>query len=256
MPKKYFLLIILFFIIYPLFSQGELAEDSDIFYKDEYSYGFRLNTNGWGLDFRRGYFVSPAKKNLWEFGFNNIKHSKEYKMSNPYSYTMKRYVYGKLNSCFDLRFGFGRQKRLFRKVDDQSVEIRLIYFIGPSLGILKPIYYEIYDTIGTYHEKYTPAHQPGLIAGRSSFFRGVSETKINPGIYFKFGISFEHGKYEEQLRAIEIGFETSAYLQKMEIMAEVPNSQFFFTLFLSYRIGKIFHGKHHSTLNKKTNEEF
>ena len=253
MPKKIILLIIFFLITYSIYSQGELTEESEIFYKDERSTGLQLNTNGWGLNFRRGYYVAPAKKNLWEVGFNKIRHPKEYKISNPYSYTMKRYVYGKLNTCYDIKFGFGRQRNLFHKSGKESVEIRLIYFIGPTLGILKPIYYEIYDTV-PYHEKYKPAHQPGLILGRSSFVRGLSEIKINPGIYFKFGISFEHGKYEEQLRAIEIGFETSAYLQKMKIMAVVPNSQFFFTLFLTYRIGKVFHGGHHTKRNKKNKE--
>ena len=251
---SFLVFILILFSSLLLYSQGEIPIDDEIFYKDERSLGLKINTNGWGLNYRRGYFVNPSNKNLWEIDFNIIKHQKEYKISNPYSFTTKRFVYGKMNSCLDFRFGFGRQKRLYRKVDKGSVEIRLISFIGPTLGFLKPVYYEICDTFQCQKpksEKFKPSHQPALINGRSSFFKGISETKINPGIYFKLGISFEHGKYEEQLRALEIGFTTYVYLREMEIMAEIPNSQLFFTLFFSYRIGKVFHGGHHSKRNKK-----
>ncbi len=241
---------IIFFSASIVFSQGELAEKDEIFFKNEASMGFRLNTNGWSINYRRGTFVNPKNKNLWELEYNTIKHAKETKQ---FFYSLetstKRYVYGKKNYCFDLRSGVGRQKTLYKKADKNSVEIRLITFTGGSLALLKPIYYVVNDNGTVRIERFEGSHQQGTIENREPFIRGITETTINPGLYFKVGISFEYSKYEKQLSALEIGINSYAYLKKMDIMAEVPNHRLFVTLFLNYRMGNVFHGGHHKSRN-------
>lgn len=247
--RQKILTILIIFGSFFAFSQGELPEKEEIFYKDERSFAVKINSNGWGMNFRNGKFVNPKNKNLWEIDFNTLRHIKEVKMFTISS--SKRYVYGKTNYCFDFRYGLGRQRRLYKKHDKGSVEIRMVYFLGGALGFMKPIYYEIDDNGTVVTEQFQPNHQHGTILDRKSFSWGLFETKINPGMYFKIGISFEHSKYETQLSAIELGINTYAYLNKMELMAEIPNNRFFATLYLNYRFGAVFHGGHHKKLNKK-----
>ncbi len=248
MKKILITFTLLFFGITVAFSQGELPEKSEIYYKDEKSYGVRLNTNGWSFNYRQGTFVNLKQKRLREFEFNTLRHIKETKRFPGESF--RRYVYGKTNYCFDIRAGIGRQRRMYRKNDKGSVEIRLITFFGPSLGFLIPIYYEVYENNTTITEKYQPNHQPGTIFDRMPLYYGILETKLNPGLYYKLGISFEHGKYEKQLNAVEVGFTAFAYLRKMEIMAETNNNRFFVSFFINYRIGRVFHGGHHKSRNE------
>ncbi len=249
MKKSILSILIIIFSISIVFSQGELADKDKIFFRNEASVGLRLNTNGWSVNYRRGKFVNPKNKNLWEIEFNTIKHIKETKQF-IYSEATKRYVYGKKNYCFDLRGGIGKQKTLYKKADKNSVEIRLITFTGASLAFLKPIYYLVDDNGVRRTEKFEASHQHGTILDRKPFTRGIAETTINPGLYFKIGISFEHSKYEKQLSALEIGINSYAYLKKLDIMAETPNHRFFVALFINYRIGNVFHGGHHKSRNE------
>ncbi|MBN2890438.1 MAG: hypothetical protein JXL97_01095 [Bacteroidales bacterium] len=211
---------------------------------DEYSFGAKVSTNGWGMDFRRGYSVNLKRKKLYEIGFNTIKHPKEYKFASYY-YLTKSFVYGKLNSCMDLKVGYGQQIVLFDKKEVGTVEIRLITFAGLDLAFLKPIYYEIIiNSLGdTEMQKYTPAHQPGLIERQAPFSKGLDELTLDPGLYFKLGTSFEHSKNVKSIRSFELGVEATLFLKRLEIMAELNNPRLVVSLFVSYRLGSIIQKK-------------
>ncbi len=60
-----------------------------------------------------------------------------------------------------------------------------------------------------------------------------------PGAYLKAGINFEFSQSETLIHALEAGVMIQAYLNSLEIMAVDDNQQFYFTLFVSYRFGKI-----------------
>jgi len=245
-------------IILNVYSQGEISDDEKLAYRNEKSIGVALNTNGYGFDFRKGTYINIHKTRIFYYNFNIIKHEKEYKQTNVYPSSTNNFVYGKLNSCADLRFGYGIQKQIFQKSDEGSVEVRIYGYAGPAIGFLKPIYYDIkVDDTTKITEKYLPSHQPGLIIGKAPFSKGLSEIKINPGAFINIGIGFEHGKNEYLLNSLDLGISASVYLFEMEIMASdpntnyYPNSHFIFSLFVCYRIGKFSLGKHLS----KTNEE-
>lgn len=251
---KYRVLTTLFFtlsLVTNIYSQGEISTDENLVFREEKSYGISVNTNGWSFDYRTGKFINARKTKILLYSLNTVKHQQEIKQTN-YNYTSNRYVYGKLNSCFDFRFGYGFQNQVFRKEDVGSVEIRVFGTVGPILAFMKPIYYEISDSTDRI-EKFLPSHQPATIMGRASFFKGISEIKANPGVFFNFGIGFEHGKKSTQLRSIDVGFSAYLYLLEMEIMANNYNSHFFLTLYATYRIGKFSHGRHLSKLNEEEN---
>lgn len=249
--KKYLLLIsILLVITVKSFSQGEISEDEKIVFRDEKSVGISANTNGWSYDFKTGKYINIHKSHIFLYSLNTIRHPQEIKQTNYYFTTTNRYVYGKLNSCFDLRFGYGIQRQIFKKEDVGSVEIRIYGTAGPALGFLKPIYYNISDSTDRI-EKYLPSHQQATIVGRASFFKGLSEIKPNFGAYINIGVGFEHGRKTSQLRSIDAGISAYAYFKEMEILANENNTRFFINLYITYRIGKFYYGRHLSKLNEE-----
>lgn len=250
--KKYFISAFLIFFVIQVFSQGDISDYETIAYRNEKSAGVSLNTNGWGFDYRYGTYIKAKNTRIFYFNFNVIKDEKEVKQSNLYFTASNKYVYGKLNNCFDLRFGYGFQNQIFTKKDEGSIEIRISAVAGPALAFLKPIYYKInsFDT-AIIVEKFKSSHQPGLILGKDTFVKGLSETKINPGAFINFSVGFEHGRKSTQLRSLEVGATVAVYLQKMEILENSQSSHFSFSLYATYRIGKFYHGKHLSSLNEE-----
>lgn len=214
-----------------------------IFYRNEKTIALNLLSNGWGLGYRYGNRINYFEKKIYEIDFSIIHHAKEIKSSSSFL-TSSSFVFGKENSVFDLRLGLGKQKEIFGKGNKGSVAVKYFYSLGPAVAILKPIYYEIYslnDTMYTIkEEKFNPdIHTSGDIKGKASFFTGFNEIKFIPGAYLKAGFNFEFSQSETRIHALEAGIIIQAYLKDLEIMAVDDNQQLFFTLFVSYRFGKI-----------------
>jgi len=241
------LLLLLFFslFVFSAFPQ-ELSNDlPKIFFRNEKTIALNLNSNGYGLGYRYGSRINAFEKHIYEIDFSVIKHPKETKSSNASFLSSESFVFGKLNSVFDLRIGYGKQNEIFVKRDLKSVAVRYFYSIGPSIAIRKPIYYEILYPIndsafGIRDEKFNPAiHTAADINGKASFFKGFNEITIVPGLFVKGGLNFEFSQKENIVHALEAGIILQGYLKDLEIMAVDDNQQFYFTLFITYRIGKV-----------------
>lgn len=247
--KRFIIILFLSYCAIGYSQIDDLSRQKDIFYQDEYSFGLFLKTNGWGLDYRRGFFVNLKQKNLLEINFNRIKHPKEYKQESYYKLFAK-YTYGKLNEVYDFNLGIGRQFTIIEKREQGTIELQIITMIGTQLAVLKPIYYEIIvgtsPTYETAYEKYRPAHQPGLVMGKAPFNLGLNEISINYGFYFKIGTSFEHSKTIKSLNSFEAGLKFDYFIKTLTIMGETTNYKFIPSLYISYRIGRII-----KTTNKK-----
>lgn len=251
---KKFLLIIIILSSIKIFSQNDsLSIQRNLLKQDEKSVSLKISNNGWGMDYRRAYIVNMHRKNLYEIQFNTIKHPKEEKTSS-YVYLFKSFVYGKKNDCFDFRFGLGKQVLLFDKKTPGTVAIRLFGFVGGDVAMLKPIYYVVqtglYDTSIV---KYNQGQQTQFILKKASFWTGINELKINPGIYMKLGTSFEYSKTTTFLNSLEFGIESYLFLKKLDIMAEINNPRFIVSLYVSYRLGVLIENKHKT---KETGFEF
>jgi len=244
--KKWILGIWLFHLIGGfLFAQGEIKSQARIFYRNEKSIGFSLNSNGMGISGRYAKRINARNKTLWEIDLANIKHPKEIKISNSY-YNNRSFVFGKENLFINLRGGWGKQHEMFRKVDRGGISIRRYFTVGPVIGFLKPIYYEVFKAggggVNDYYiteEKFSTSTHQGNIYGRASFFKGIDETSIMPGIYGRFGISFEYSKSDITIHAIETGVSLDLFPKEMVIMATEQNNFYFLTLFVAYRFGKV-----------------
>lgn len=240
-PKALLLLILAISISAPLFSQGELDDEKKIFFRNEKSWAFFIKNNGIGGNYRKGKRINAFKKHIWEVDLHYVKAAKEIKISNSAT-QLNQFVHGKSNFTLDIRGGVGLQKELFRKIDKNGVAVRYFYTVGPTVLLLKPIYYEVINTSTSDIE--IKVYDPGVSGnylGRASFFRGIDEIKIDPGIYLKAGLSFEYSKQDIKLKALEIGAMAGLYLTEYEIMYG-HKSRHLFSLFISFRWGKIIRG--------------
>lgn len=235
-------LLFTLFLISPFlksFSQGEIDEQKKIFFRNERTYAFNLNTNGTGIDYRFAKRINASRKFIYDGDLNGMKHPKEYKQYNPWSTSLTRFAYGKTNSVFNIRFGVGQEHEIYKKLDKNSVSIRLFYVLGATTALLKPIYYQILEGERIVDKKFDLSVPAIYIWGKSSYFMGAVETKIIPGGYFKTGLGFEFSQNDKKVSMIEAGISLELYPKAVEIMATETNKSFFPTLYISYRFGKV-----------------
>jgi hypothetical protein len=244
MKKLLIIAVIFCFGTLSMYAQGELNEQQKVFFRNERSFAILLNTDGFGLSYRGAKRIDYLNKRLLEVEAGILKNSKEYKMPNIYNQGGS-FIYGKLNSTFYLRGGIGFQHELYKKADLGGIAIRYFYSAGPVLGLYKPIYYKVLYQISSTlfdvrDEKFKVGiTQPQDIYSRASFFKGVNETKVMPGLFAKGGFNFEYSKEDKIIHAVEIGAQINAFPKIIPIMASPNNKSIFFSLFVSYRFGMI-----------------
>ncbi len=255
MLKKTFQKLSLSFLVFfaipaGVYSQGEIDNQPKVFFRNERSLAGSLVSNGWSVNYRFAKRINSFSSMIYDVDFANLRHPKEIQSQSPYRGGWGRtYVFGKLNEAFVLRGGVGFQKEVFSKLDQGGISIRYFASAGLSLGLLKPVYYikvlgydpKTYDIRVEERAPFDPDYMQSIydIYDKESFFVGMNEISINPGAFTRFGVCFEYGSEDRILNAIEGGLQVDAFLKKMPILAVENNRQLFFSLFASYRFGKV-----------------
>jgi len=244
--KKLIIYVMLLALTAPLlYGQGEIDDQAGMLFQDESSFGVFLNSNGFGVNYRYGFWRNARNQFILDGDLTYVKHPKEVKVQAPYSYNTRRYVFGKQNLFWEIKGLAGWQRELYRKHDRTGIAVRMFYSGGLSLGFLKPIYYQIY-TISPIGEaesyeylKFDPAIHQNLIGGRGPFFMGFDELGLVPGLTAKAGMSFEYSERNVVIHALEAGIGITAYPRKIPIMATEKNNFLFFNLSVGYRFGTV-----------------
>ena len=230
---------------FPLLGQGEIDDQTHVLFSDESTFGAFLYSNGFGMNYRYGFYRNARNQFILDADLTYVKHPKEVKTQVAYDYSTRRYVFGKENLFWELKGTAGWQKELYRKYDKNGISVRLYYGGGFALGFLKPIYYEVFtfSAIGeaTFREykKFDAAIHQTQIGGRGPFFMGFDELGVVPGLTAKAGLSFEYSQRDAVIHALEAGVSLTAYPKKIPIMATDLNKFLFFNLSVGYRFGKI-----------------
>lgn len=256
--KKYLFISLLTSTILS-FAQGEIKETEDIFYKNEKSLGIMINTNGGGINYRYGKRIDATQRSLYEVGFSFRTHPKETYIRNTNATNPTRFVYGKLNSFYNLKAGYGYQKEKYHKTDKGGISIKYYAFIGGILGILKPIYYKVHDYRTDKEEIQlfnTSIHNAGEIYGKADFAQGIEESIFLPGGYIKTGLSFDYSNNYKVLRAIEFGAMLNVFPKRIPIMALETNNQINLSLFISIRFGEIFDARKIKEKQERNKKQF
>ncbi len=241
------LLILLVLGLGTVRAQQTIYEETRVPYKREILGGVLIHGDGWGLQFYHAKYRTARDRRLLGIEIVSMKHPKEVKSFNPYYEDSRGYFYGKINSLMVVRPTYGRKWQITDKIRRSGVELNFIWSIGPSLGLLKPVYLQIgtpdripYENIIV--EKYDPArHDVQNIYGRATYFRGINEMKIYPGAFGRVALDFEYSGNVTGVKGIEVGATIDAYPRVLPIMAElegVENKQFFFEFYLALQFGK------------------
>jgi hypothetical protein len=61
---------------------------------------------------------------------------------------------------------------------------------------------------------------------------------IRPGGYAKFGLNFEYGPLDTEIRSLEVGVVTDVYITPVEIMATEKKQMVLLSLYLQFSMGK------------------
>ncbi len=232
--------------------QQTLYDETRILYKKEAYGGFTAHGDGWGVNFTMAHHRTARMRWTWGVELVGMKHPKEVKSFNPYYEDSRGYFFGKLNSLLLLRPTYGRKVQITDKLRKSGVEVNYVWGIGPSIGLLKPVYLQIgYDELGAMGnypfstitiERYDPyVHTVDAIFGRASWFKGVNEMGLAPGVFGRFGFNFEYAGPATGIKALEVGVSVDAFAQPVPIMAElegVENKQFFLEFYLQLLFGK------------------
>ena len=241
---------ILFNLLFFLSSYSQIPHEDKMMARitKEIWVGGTIHTSGFALDYGKSKFLTFKKKSLFTVSLITNKHDKEYKIFGSFDENAKKFVFGKVNSLFALRFGFGRRKVLYNKLRDNGLQISMNYTFGPSLGFVKPVFLEVfkYDVTGRISgvslERYNPeSHNLTNIYGRGPWSSGFGSSKLNPGLFFKLGLEFEYSYNREIMNSLEIGFSVDGFLNKVLLMAENEDHRFYPNLYLSCSFGNKFY---------------
>ena len=237
MKYKITILTTVLFLAYTsLFSQNLDYFDSE----KEAQWG--ISKNSWGGLIGGGVlkFSNKVSNSLYRtIGFElvNIKHPKENKYSSPLGYG-RTFIWGKKNYFFSFRAQYGREVILFSKKDQQGIRINAQLAAGPSIGILMPYYIKYSRNNRMEIENFNSATQTfNNVMGSASFFEGINELKIRPGLNLKAALNFEFGT-KKSSTAIEIGFLADAYPKKIVIMPTADNYSVYPTAFITLLYGR------------------
>lgn len=236
-------------------AQGNITpnEGAGIIYNTERTFNFRLSTNrsvALGAEF--GKLRTYYKTKTWFANIGEIKHPKEQRQSaDPRaSRAFRPYVYGKRNSLFVLRAGWGAKRYYSEKAKHKGVAVGISYGIGPTLGLLKPYYLALayqgdnHTSFRVLHQKYSEGNSAVFldntrILGASPFTKGFSEMGFLPGGNASIAYHMDWGAFDEMVKALEIGLSVDVFAKKAPVFVDdAVNKQVFFNFFLNLQFGK------------------
>ncbi len=255
--KKY-LFLLCFSLIFAVFctptasAQPRLNADSKgIIYNEERVFDFRAQTYGWfAFNYQVGKIRSYYKTTFYNFGIGELLHHQEIGKTSEYvtaggnSGAFSSYTFGKQNSAFPLRVGYGVKRYYTEKAEKNGVAVAVVYQGGLSLAMLKPYYLEIQATRDGLPKstRYSPETEANFlnvykIREHSGFFKGIGETSFVPGLYGQLGVQVDWGAFDEFVRAIEIGIQLDVYPKKLPIVVSDQNRPFFLNFYVSLQLG-------------------
>ena len=231
-----------------IFSQVPVNEKLMVRITKEIWLGATVHSSGFALNYGMSKFKTSKKKSLINVDLVSINHDKEYKIFGSFDENAKKFIFGKFNSLYTVRFGFGNRKILYEKLRKNGLQISMNYTVGPSLGLVKPVFLEVfkYDFSGRIAGIATERYDPELhnfynIYGRASWTAGLMETKINPGMFFKFGLDFDYSSNRDIINSLEVGACLDVFSKPVILMVENNNYRFYPSVYINCSIGNKFY---------------
>lgn len=225
-------------------------EEGALVYNKQSIFGFKANTDGYGIFYEHGKYKTLRKTNIWWLEVGEHKHAKEQKITvidQAYGFIIGNpYVYGKINNFYNFKVGFGQQRLFGTKGSKNGVAISFNYGGALSVAMLKPYYVDAKDAAGKNVQiKYSATDSarflsgdPNIVYGSSGFSKGLSEMNYVPGVQIRGAIRFDYGRYNEMVNALEVGISTEYYTKDVQILAIAKPSKFFLNAYVAICFGR------------------
>lgn len=225
-----------------------------LIYNKEYAGDIKLMTNGWAVAGHYGLLKTYYATTLYTFEIGELKHVREERQRSEFNaggfnQSARAFVYGKKNSLFTLRAGFGQKRYFSQKARRKGIAVGMFYNLGPSIGFIKPYYLEIIrQEPGSNRVNFTDVRYSeetaaeflniNRINGASSFAMGWDEVTFAAGVHGKIALHLDWGAYEENVKALEVGASFDLYLRDIEIMLTDDNRPYFINFYAAFQLGK------------------
>lgn len=220
-----------------------------IIYKTEWSLDVSLHTNGFFVGYNKAKIKNYHTSTYIHGDLGFIYHPKETRSTKPNNSGFKSfnaYKFGKQNQLINLRIGRGVIKTLSEKARNKGIALGLRLEGGVTLGLLKPNYLKISDeqdgrfTIKDIKYSDNPAEflNPNHILGASSFFKGIQEISLVPGMFARVAVRLDPGAFEKMVRCLEAGIQLDLYTKRPAILANHSNPLSYINLYLNLQLGK------------------
>ncbi len=249
------ILSLLFLAAFTLEGRAQIAQKEEVgfLYNRETTFNIRLaSPRSFGFGMEWGRLRTYNKTKTLSLGISEMKHPKEQRQNAAPSVrrSSRPFVYGKRNSLFVLRSGWGAKRYFSEKAKQKGVAVGISYSIGPSLGLLKPYYLALNvkdpssDVGRTSIVKYSESNRDDFlnnskILGAAPFTRGFSEISVLPGGTGSIAYHMDWGAFDEMVKALEIGLTVDFFARKAPIFVnDDQNQRLFFNFFLNLQFGK------------------
>jgi hypothetical protein len=242
--------VLAFFCIscFPLSNMAQSSQksiDEELKIRNEISGGYMLHPRGMGINLKQGRRLNENNWRVISFDLLSMKHPKEFRVRSTGFSSPGSYIFGKLNSAFFVRGGIGIKKNLSGKLYRNTISASVQIEGGPVLGLLKPVYLEIYHSAPDLQngyllsERYNPdVHtDQSVIFGNSRFGKGLGDTKARAGAYVKAGLQLDWSDFPDHLQSIELGISVDMFPQHLPIMAYAANKNVYGSLYICINLG-------------------
>ena len=227
--KNFFFVIL---IILPALTSAQLFEGDDFEYTSEWIWGINKNTNGGligGLVLRHS---RKKAENLYQtFGLelSNVKHPSE---ARYIGLSGAGFIYGKSNYLYAIRTNYGLEKLMYKKDNQQGVQISAAVAGGPTFGLVTPYYVLGADQR---YEQFSVVRfgSPQTIAGPGKLFQGLGDSDFELGFHAKGSLLFEFGTFKRNVAGIEAGVMAEAFTKEIILVPTQPNKSLFTSVFFT-----------------------
>ena len=225
-------------------------ENKGVIYNRESAVNFTLHSNGFRLGYDRGVIKTYYKTTYYHFDIGYLKHPKEVRQSVNFQSNLNisnTYTFGKQNSLYTLRGGYGVKRYLSEKAIQKGIAVGFNYEFGATLGLLKPYYLTFANRVDgtTVQEqiKYSEDVRDiflndSRILGKGDFWKGFSELTFVPGLHGKIGGHFALGAFDKYVSALEMGLMFDLFLSEVPIMIIEDNRSIFINVYVTLQLGK------------------
>jgi hypothetical protein len=221
----------------------KMEEEGDLIFNHYGVFGVKLATNGYGIFYERGKFLTTKKTRTLTFELNEVKDPKDHKepVSND-GYTYNYVSVGRLNNMYEFKASYGQQFLLGGKGNKNGVAVTYLYSAGLSLAMLKQYVMDIQVTAqnpNVYTSTYPTIFDSSYVVyDAKGLSGGWDQLTFVPGLNAKLAMRFDYGRYNQNITAFETGVTAEYYVKEMPLMAYVTPKHLFFNAYLSIMFGK------------------